>query len=43
MAFVDEVTTLSASQVEVLPCDERGRPDLEAIIGATAVSVGGVS
>lgn len=34
MAFVDEVLALGANQVEVLPCDERGRPDLGRIIDA---------
>jgi ferredoxin-NADP reductase/DMSO/TMAO reductase YedYZ heme-binding membrane subunit len=34
MAFVDEVRALGANRVHVLPGDERGRPDLPAIIDA---------
>lgn len=34
MAFIDEVSALGASEVEVWPCDERRRPDLGAIIDA---------
>jgi ferredoxin-NADP reductase len=34
MAFIEEISALGASQVEVLACDERGRPDLGAIIDA---------
>lgn len=36
MAFFDEVRALGSDQVELMPADERGRPDLEAIIGAVA-------
>jgi ferredoxin-NADP reductase len=34
MAFIEEVIALGANQVDVLPGDERGRPDLGAIIDA---------
>jgi ferredoxin-NADP reductase/DMSO/TMAO reductase YedYZ heme-binding membrane subunit len=34
MAFIDEISALGTSEVEVLPCDEGGRPDLGAIIDA---------
>lgn len=34
MAFLDEVRALGPDRVEVMPADERGRPDLDAIIGA---------
>jgi ferredoxin-NADP reductase/DMSO/TMAO reductase YedYZ heme-binding membrane subunit len=36
MAFLDEVRTLGPDRVEIIPADERGRPDLEAIIRAAA-------
>jgi ferredoxin-NADP reductase len=34
MAFLDEVRALGPDLVDVMPADERGRPDLNAIIGA---------
>lgn len=34
MAFLDEIRALGPDRVEVMPADERGRPDLDAIIGA---------
>lgn len=34
MAFLDEVRALDPDRVDVVPTDERGRPDLDAIIGA---------
>jgi ferredoxin-NADP reductase/DMSO/TMAO reductase YedYZ heme-binding membrane subunit len=34
MAFINEVTALGTSQVEVLPHEERGRPDLDAVVDA---------
>jgi len=34
MAFIEEVAALGAGQVDVMACDERGRPDLGAIIDA---------
>lgn len=34
MAFIEEVAALGTGQVDVLACDERGRPDLGAIIDA---------
>ncbi len=34
MAFLDEVRALGPDRVDVVPGDERGRPDLDAIIGA---------
>jgi ferredoxin-NADP reductase/DMSO/TMAO reductase YedYZ heme-binding membrane subunit len=34
MAFLDEVRALGTDRVDVVPGDERGRPDLDAIIGA---------
>jgi ferredoxin-NADP reductase/DMSO/TMAO reductase YedYZ heme-binding membrane subunit len=34
MAFLDEVCALGPDRVDVMPADERGRPDLNAIIGA---------
>jgi ferredoxin-NADP reductase len=36
MAFLDEVRALGPERVDVVPGDERGRPDLDAIIGAAA-------
>jgi ferredoxin-NADP reductase/DMSO/TMAO reductase YedYZ heme-binding membrane subunit len=36
MAFLDEVRALDSDRVEVMPADERGRPDLDAIIGAAS-------
>ncbi len=36
MAFVDELHALGPDRVEVMPSDERGRPDLDAIIGASS-------
>ncbi len=36
MAFLDEAGALDPDRVEVVPGDERGRPDLDAIIGAAA-------
>lgn len=36
MAFLDEVCALGPDRVEVMPADERGRPDLSAIIGAAS-------
>ena len=34
MAFLDEIRALDPDRVEVMPADERGRPDLDAIIAA---------
>ncbi|MGH3546900.1 MAG: 2Fe-2S iron-sulfur cluster-binding protein [Pseudonocardiaceae bacterium] len=34
MAFLDEIRALGLDRVVVMPADERGRPDLDAIIGA---------
>lgn len=34
MAFVDEVHALDPDRVDVMPSDERGRPDLDALIAA---------
>ncbi|HSZ29696.1 MAG TPA: PDR/VanB family oxidoreductase, partial [Pseudonocardiaceae bacterium] len=34
MAFLDEVCALGPDRVDVMPADERGRPDLNVIIGA---------
>jgi ferredoxin-NADP reductase/DMSO/TMAO reductase YedYZ heme-binding membrane subunit len=34
MAFLDEIRALGPDRVEVMPADECGRPDLDAIIGA---------
>lgn len=34
MAFIDEVRALGPDRVEVMPGDERGRPDLDEIIGS---------
>jgi ferredoxin-NADP reductase len=36
MAFIDEVCALGPDRVEVIPGDERGRPDLDAIIGSAS-------
>lgn len=36
MAFVDELHALGPDRVEVMASDERGRPDLDAIIGAAS-------
>lgn len=36
MAFLDEVCALGPDRVDVMPADERGRPDLNAIIGAVS-------
>jgi ferredoxin len=36
MAFIDEVSALGPDRVEVVPSDERGRPDLDEIIGSLA-------
>jgi ferredoxin-NADP reductase len=36
MAFLDEVYAMDPGRVEVMPGDERGRPDLDMIIGAAA-------
>jgi ferredoxin-NADP reductase len=36
MAFLDEVRALGPNRVDILAADERGRPDLDAIIGAAA-------
>jgi len=36
MAFIDEVSALGPDQVQVVPSDERGRPDLDEIIGSVA-------
>lgn len=36
MAFLDEVCALGPDRVAVMPADERGRPDLNAIIGAVS-------
>ncbi len=36
MAFLDEVRALDPDRVDVVPTDERGRPDLDAIIGAAS-------
>jgi ferredoxin-NADP reductase/DMSO/TMAO reductase YedYZ heme-binding membrane subunit len=36
MAFIDEVSALGTDRVEVVPSDERGRPDLDEIIGSLA-------
>ncbi len=38
MAFLDEIRALGPDRVDVMPADERGRPDLDAIIGATPPS-----
>ncbi|MCU1611428.1 MAG: hypothetical protein JWM45_3344 [Pseudonocardiales bacterium] len=35
MAFINEVCALGADRVDVVPGDEHGRPDLQAIIDAT--------
>ncbi|PZS28625.1 MAG: hypothetical protein DLM61_14520 [Pseudonocardiales bacterium] len=35
MAFIDEVCALDPDRVDVVPGDERERPDLDALIGAT--------
>ena len=34
MAFLDEIHALGPDRIEIMPADERGRPDLDAIIGA---------
>jgi ferredoxin-NADP reductase/DMSO/TMAO reductase YedYZ heme-binding membrane subunit len=34
MAFINEVCALSADRIDIVPGDERGRPDLRSIIGA---------
>jgi ferredoxin-NADP reductase/DMSO/TMAO reductase YedYZ heme-binding membrane subunit len=36
MAFLDEVCGLGSDRVDVMPADERGRPELEAIIRAAS-------
>jgi ferredoxin-NADP reductase/DMSO/TMAO reductase YedYZ heme-binding membrane subunit len=36
MAFIDEVSALGPDRVEVIPSEERGRPDLDKIIGSVA-------
>lgn len=36
MAFLDEIRALGPDRVEVMPADERGRPDLDAIIAAAS-------
>jgi ferredoxin-NADP reductase/DMSO/TMAO reductase YedYZ heme-binding membrane subunit len=36
MAFIDEVHALGPDRVDVMPGDERGRPDLDAIIEAAS-------
>ncbi|MGH3685685.1 MAG: 2Fe-2S iron-sulfur cluster-binding protein [Pseudonocardiaceae bacterium] len=36
MAFLDEVCALGLDRVNVMPSDERGRPDLDAIISAAS-------
>jgi ferredoxin-NADP reductase len=36
MAFLDEVCAVDPGRVDVVPGDERGRPDLDVIIGAAA-------
>jgi ferredoxin-NADP reductase/DMSO/TMAO reductase YedYZ heme-binding membrane subunit len=36
MAFLDEVRALDPDRVDVVPVDERGRPDLKEIIGVAA-------
>lgn len=36
MAFLDEVQAVDPDRVDLVPKDERGRPDLDAIIGAAA-------
>jgi ferredoxin-NADP reductase len=36
MAFLDEISALDPDRVNVMPADERGRPDLDAIIGAAS-------
>ncbi len=36
MAFLDEVRALGPDRVDVLPAEERGRPDLDAVIGAAS-------
>lgn len=36
MAFLDQLHALGAHHVELMPADERGRPDLEAIITAAS-------
>jgi ferredoxin-NADP reductase/DMSO/TMAO reductase YedYZ heme-binding membrane subunit len=36
MAFLDEVGALGPDRVDVMPADERGRPELEAIIRAVS-------
>jgi ferredoxin-NADP reductase/DMSO/TMAO reductase YedYZ heme-binding membrane subunit len=38
MAFLDEVRALGPDRVDIIPADERGRPDLNAIIGAASRS-----
>jgi len=37
MAFLDEVHALGPDRVDVMSADERGRPDLDAIIGAAPI------
>jgi ferredoxin-NADP reductase len=37
MAFIDEVRALNPDWVDVVPADERGRPDLDAIIRAVSL------
>ncbi|MFZ0120916.1 MAG: PDR/VanB family oxidoreductase [Pseudonocardiaceae bacterium] len=37
MAFLDEIRALGPDRVDVMPADERGRPDLDVIIGAAPV------
>ncbi|MCA1694577.1 MAG: 2Fe-2S iron-sulfur cluster binding domain-containing protein, partial [Actinobacteria bacterium] len=36
MAFLEEIRALGPDRVEVMPADERGRPDLDAIIGTAS-------
>jgi ferredoxin-NADP reductase/DMSO/TMAO reductase YedYZ heme-binding membrane subunit len=36
MAFIDEISALGPDRVDVVPSDERGRPDLNDIIGSAA-------
>lgn len=36
MAFLDEIRALGPDRVEVMPADERGRPDLDAIIAVAS-------
>jgi len=36
MAFIDEVSALGPHRVEVIPSEERGRPNLDEIIGSAA-------